>query len=391
MKLILISLIFLTYCTILSLVESTIIEQIKNKTDDSYITEYISITNNCEKPDCQIFRRSYLYPHKNPQKYYKCKRIGLIKWEAQERDCDLDKKFNFLRQKCVRNGWVNVCKEQPTSTTEQQSTTESISTTKEITTEVITTEETTTEEITTKEITTEEITTEEITTEEITTRETTTEETSTTENPTTIEETTTEEITTTDYPTTIEETTTELSSSTFEPIPTPGPYNCSLVPQCDPSNLNTRFPMRNVTRYYECELIISESGAIWKPVQKTCLPSLYFSFSHQACVDPSKWVDVCLPDFNICEVPKCFIKNKLYPDFNPRDYYECVEDINGNLYPQKQTCVRALLFGYEQQRCIPPNEWQDPCIYNKANAGKITSYIFSMILIIITLNFSLMG
>lgn len=364
--------------------------------DDFDIEEYLIFKKKCEQPDCKIFRRSKLYPHKNPQKYWQCKRKGLIKWQAKEIDCTVNGyKFDYKKQECVdpeQKPWKSVCKggnttPYPTTTEETTtlSSTESTSietdppsTTEEITTETdpISTSEITSSTETDNPTTTEDITeTDPITTSEITSS-TKTDPLSTTAEVTT--EFSSTESSSTDTEST--ETSTEItSSSTSPPIPTlipmPDPMDCDSHPSCLPNELLTLFPMRDPTRFYKCELQITETGASWHAVQKDCPIAIngikqYFSFLHQNCLDPLFWSDVCMPDGPACIMPKCFNNHRKYPDVNPRDYYECVEGVNGDLYAKRKTCATSLLFGYDQQTCVNVTEWQDPCRQVNINTSR---------------------
>lgn len=417
-----IGMIGLILCVLLPIITSNNIENnfesLENTENNTNVEDFLIFKKKCEKPSCKIFRRSKLYPHKDPYKYWQCKKMGLISYVAHEIECQENGfKFDYKKQKCVdpeQESWKSVCKgdtittpdpttevttemtttsEETSSSSESSTSTEASST--ETSTEVSTTIESTITEptFTTEEGTissTESTSTKPIPTTEVSSTESTMTSSSSTETSTESISSTTEEMTsstaesssTETLPTsettetsstgsTLPETSTDIpTTTTASPLPTaipmPDPVDCDSLPTCSFSDLFTLFPMRDPTRFYKCELLITETGGSWKPIQNDCPIAIngikqYFSFLHQTCLDPRFWSDVCIPDVPSCTIPTCFNENQKYPDRNPRDFFECVNDIEGNLHARKQTCSKSLFFGYDQQTCVNVTEWQDPC------------------------------
>lgn len=333
----------------------------------------------CEEPTCLDGQTDTLWPHINPRQYYQCQPVPGNGFEAEVVTCENNLYFSYDKQDCVPySDWKNIC---PSPTTTDAPTTE-ISTTEISTTEAPTTEISTTV-ISSTEISTTEQPTTEISTTEISTTDQSTTEASTTEVPTT--EVSTTEVSTTEAPTTepsttesptTEERTTDGPGEVTSVIPTsttpdPGYVFCQ-TPKCTEDQRQKLWPNQIPSVYYRC---VPAANGEWTSQTLNCLRGTYFDFKKQQCVDPTEWEDVCpapgSEGQSYCIQPECKTdtgKSQLWPHPDRKYFYQCAPSKECGFAPVKMPCAQSLVFSYQQQVCVEPCDWVDPCTNSTTQA-----------------------
>lgn len=163
------------------------------------------------------------------------------------------------------------------------------------------------------------------------------------------------------------------------PSTTPRPGTC-LEPVCNPlAPERTFYPNPEPTKYWQCIPGYPEA------LLMACITGKLYSDRIKACVDPAIWEDPCqiggstgtarptetstawskppLPPLENCDEPSCqgsgiFI---LWPNIDPTKFYQCAPDDERGWAPKVHTCPSPLLFSYEEQVCVWPYQWENPC------------------------------
>jgi hypothetical protein len=130
-------------------------------------------------------------------------------------------------------------------------------------------------------------------------------------------------------------------------------------------------PADTANKFYHCFQVSDARGG-------TCEEGTLFDFQHQACVVPSLWTDVCRFDTGTttttttttptppvaCGGPPACVQADLgilHPVAqDPNAFYRC-EPIAGGFAAVRRECPLEFLFGFQQQGCVWPRDWVDPC------------------------------
>uniref|UniRef100_A0A336KXF4 CSON000994 protein n=1 Tax=Culicoides sonorensis TaxID=179676 RepID=A0A336KXF4_CULSO len=294
----------------------------------------------CEAPICDTMeQRNTLYSHLDVTKFWQCIPVADGSWSPIERPCAPGTWFCSDEQVCI---W-------PRDWTAERCGCDS-----SIVPDPSTSAPTSENPITTNAPSSEAPTTQEPTSENPITTNPPSSEVPTSENPI---ETTTEEI---------------ISTTPIDPID--DTVNCSIIPDCNKEFLMTIWPHIEPESYWQCEIMASHEGGVWRRAQRKCEQvdgiQLLFNFKEQRCVNPDDWIDYCATeptDPGLCDKPKCIVpevENDIkFPHFNPRQYYQCA-DVGVSVV---RTCPLQQLYIEREQRCGNPCNWENVC---KANSAK---------------------
>jgi Chitin binding Peritrophin-A domain len=143
------------------------------------------------------------------------------------------------------------------------------------------------------------------------------------------------------------------------------PNAACIAPTCTtPLELIVLQPAETVDTFYQC---FHDHN-----VRATCTEGTWFDFQQQACVAPSQWSDVCGFDTGTttppppvaCGGPPACVQAELgllHPVAqDPNAFYRC-EPTAGGFAAVRRECPLEFLFGFQQQGCVWPRDWVDPC------------------------------
>jgi hypothetical protein len=153
----------------------------------------------------------------------------------------------------------------------------------------------------------------------------------------------------------------------YDPCTTPilPPHAACSVPTCHtPLEARILFPADTPDRLYLCD------GDRLYTI--TCTEGSWFDFKQQDCVAPNNWNNVCEFDISsttslpptTCEMPQCVQADLslLHPVAeDSRSFYRC-EPTAGGFAAIRRECPSGFSFGFQQQECVWPRDWLNPCV-----------------------------
>lgn len=209
------------------------------------------------------------------------------------------------------------------------------------------------------------------------------------------------------------------SAAVQQPCPISSHFSLCAPPPCTPEQIGTLWPTSDPKTFYQCgqDLICG-----WAALERPCAPGTVFGFKEQVCIWEYDWVDPCgsaknasqlaIEDENeafadadsttdddfsstteetgtedtetdepstpegetkpppTCQIPACTNDEThiLWPvGGSPESFYQCEPDFEGGGETQcvwkviQRNCENGQYFGYEQQECVEPEDWNNYC------------------------------